>query len=166
MRVYARKRIRKGQSMKKDEKAMKSFENELKTLKLLKSHPHLVKLVGSYSDNRWVGFIMTPVADCNLREYLTEGTIAKDRRIRLREFFGCLSTAITFLHENTTRHRDIKPGNILVKDGSVLLADFGTSHNWSEDEKSATSATVDVMTPKYSAPELNKHAVRTPSSFT
>src|SRR5271156_2644107 len=166
MRMYARKRIRKGQSMKKDEKAMKSFENELKTLKLLKSHPHLVKLVGSYSDNRWVGFIMTPVADCNLREYLAEGTIAKDRRICLREFFGCLSTAITFLHENTTRHRDIKPGNILVKNGRVLLADFGTSHNWSEDEKSATSATVDVMTPKYSAPELNKHVVRTPSSFT
>ena len=166
LRMFARKRIKKGQSFQRDGRAMKSFENELKVLKSL-SHKHLVKLVGSYSDPHYVGFIMTPVADCNLQEYLIREFTAvadvRERQICIRRFFGCLSTAVAFLHENTTRHRDIKPGNILIKDKNVFLADFGASHNWGEDDRSVTSGTVDVLTWRYCAPEVAKSAVSPPS---
>jgi serine/threonine protein kinase len=155
---FARKRIPRGRSFKKDKEAIESFENELKTLKQL-SHIHLVKLVGSYTDPKYVGLIMWPVADMDLATFLAHHPDSKERKICLRRFFGCLGTAVAYLHDNKIRHKDIKPENILVKDRKVLLTDFGTSRNWSDDTKSATSGTVAVHTPRYCAPEVADHAV-------
>ncbi|KAH6872039.1 kinase-like domain-containing protein, partial [Thelonectria olida] len=42
--------------------------------------------------------------------------------------FGCLLGAVCSLYDLEICHQNIKPGNILVKDGRVLLADFGISH--------------------------------------
>jgi hypothetical protein len=155
---FARKRILRGRSFKTDKEAIESFENELKTLKKL-SHIHLVKLVGSYTDPKYVGLIMWPVADMDLAAFLANYPDPKKRKICLRRFFGCLATAVAYLHDNKIRHKDIKPENILVKDRKVLLTDFGTSRNWSDDTKSATSGTVAVHTPRYCAPEVADHAV-------
>ncbi|KAF2198639.1 hypothetical protein GQ43DRAFT_493170 [Delitschia confertaspora ATCC 74209] len=49
---------------------MKQFINEIKILKLLKHH-HIVEYVGSYTDPKYVGLIMSPVAEMDLRVYLT-----------------------------------------------------------------------------------------------
>jgi hypothetical protein len=156
---YARKRIPRGRSFKKDKEAIRVFENELKTLKALQ-HRHLVKLTGSYTDRNFVGLIMNPVADMNLATYLSAIVDLEDRKNCLRRFFGCLATAVDYLHSQKVRHKDIKPENILVKDRSVLLADFGTSHNWADDSKSSTSGTIGVFTRRYCAPEVAAYAVR------
>lgn len=156
---YARKRIPRGRSFKKDREAMRIFENELKTLKALQ-HRHLVKLIGSYTDRTFVGLIMNPVADMNLATYLSATADLEDRKNCLRRFFGCLATAVDYLHSQKVRHKDIKPENILVKDRSVLLTDFGTSHNWADDSKSSTSGTIGGFTRRYCAPEVAAYAVR------
>lgn len=59
-------------------------------------------------------------------------------------------------------HRDIKPGNVLVRtnrDGSVtyLLADFGTARNLTEaaNEPERRSEFTRICTPLYAAPEIN-----------
>ena len=159
---FARKRIPRGRSFKKDKEAIESFVNELKTLKRL-SHRHLVELVGSYTDPRYVGLIMKPVADMDLTTFLARYPDSKERKICLRRFFGCLGTAVAYLHENKIRHKDIKPENILIKNRQVLLTDFGTSHNWSDDTKSCTSGTVAVLTKRYCAPEVADYAVGFPN---
>lgn len=83
---FARKRIPRGRSFKRDKVAIANFEKELKVLKLL-SHRHLVRLMGSYTDPDYVGLIMCPVADMNLETYLTSTEIdSKDRQILLRRF--------------------------------------------------------------------------------
>jgi Protein kinase domain len=158
LKSYARKRIPRGRSFKKDNEVIKSFENELKVLKLL-SHKHLVKLAGSYTDPQWVTLLMTPVADMNLARYLTADIDLQDRQICLRRFFGCLANAVAYLHKMEVRHKDIKPQNILVKGRNVLLTDFGTSHSWSDSTRSGTSGTVPVFTRKYCAPEVADYAV-------
>jgi hypothetical protein len=159
LKSYARKRIPRGRSFKKDNEVIKSFENELKLLKLL-SHKHLVKLAGSYTDPHWVTLLMTPVADMNLARYLAADIDIQDRQICLRRFFGCLANAVSYLHKMEVRHKDIKPQNILVKGRNVLLTDFGTSHNWSDSTRSGTSGTVPILTRKYCAPEVADFAVR------
>lgn len=65
---YARKLIPRGRTFKKNIQVLKDFERELGHLKKL-SHSHIVELVGSYTDPRFVAIIMSPVAEYNLKDF-------------------------------------------------------------------------------------------------
>ena len=52
---------------------------------------------------------MSPVADYNLEEYLNLKPLTIEKRSILRTFFGCLTGALKYLHENRIRHKDVKP---------------------------------------------------------
>ena len=58
---------------------------------------------------RYVGIIMSPVADWNLEEFLDRDTIPSEDLSFLRTFYGCLAAALRYLHRNCIRHKDIKP---------------------------------------------------------
>ncbi|OCL04836.1 kinase-like protein, partial [Glonium stellatum] len=165
--VYARKLIHRGRTFKKDKQVSKDFERELGNLKKLK-HIHIVKLIGSYTDPKFVGIIMLPVADYNLKEFLeiqmTDSVErAKERRSFLRTFFGCLTSTLLYLHDSCVRHKDIKPQNVLVKGHDVFLTDFGISLDWAEAGKSTSSGET-VCTPRYCAPEVAQCLRRNSSS--
>lgn len=163
-REYARKLIPRGRTFKKDYEVLKSFEKELRNLKKL-SHPHIIELIGSYTDPRFVGIIMSPVADCNLRDFLNPGPSNFTGQLSLlRNFFGCLAAALCYLHENCIRHKDIKPANILVKDHQVYLADFGISLDWTELGESTTLGPSTAITHRYCAPEVAELYPRNSSS--
>lgn len=161
-REYARKRIPRGRTFHNDRKILKDFENELSNLKKL-SHYHIVELVGSYTDSRSVCLLMAPIADCNLKEYL-DAELTTERRSPLCTFFGCLTSAVHYLHENRVRHKDIKPQNVLVKGGDhVYLTDFGLALDYSEAGRSTTTAEV-VKSPRYCSPELAAYRPRNTAS--
>lgn len=153
LRDFARKRIPRGRSFKRDKVAIANFEKELETLKLL-SHKHLVRLMGSYTDPKYVGLIMHPVADMNLATYMNQDMNIRDRQNCLRRFYGCLANAVLYLHESKIRHKDIKPSNVLVRGTDVFLTDFGTSMHWNDGSRSTTVGTVPARTPKYCPPEV------------
>lgn len=47
---------------------------------------------------------------------------------KIKNIIGGVLTAIDFLHRHNTTHRDIKPGNIMIKkNGQPVLIDFGTA---------------------------------------
>ncbi|KAI4286552.1 MAG: hypothetical protein L6R35_004199 [Caloplaca aegaea] len=74
----------------------------------------------------------------------------------LRGYFICLSQALSYIHENDVRHKDIKPENILIDaSGSVVLTDFGISRRF---PKKAPHITNDKWewTRKYASPEIMK----------
>jgi serine/threonine protein kinase len=52
---------------------------------------------------------MSPVADYNLKEFLNLNPLPPESRSFLQTFFGCLTAALKYLHENRIRHKDIKP---------------------------------------------------------
>jgi serine/threonine protein kinase len=140
---------------------VKQFIAEIEILKRLKHH-HVVEFVGSYTDPKYMGLIMFPVADMDLSTYLVRADPAKHRE--LRTFFGCLARALGFLHEENIRHKDIKPSNILVYNGNVLFTDFGLAFDFTENEGSTTVSMVSAMTAKYCAPEVANHEPRNTSS--
>jgi serine/threonine protein kinase len=88
----------------------------------------------------------------DLGAYLTRATISNHPE--LRTFFGCLATALEYLHEQKVRHKDIKPSNILVDRGNILFADFGLSFDFTDADSSTTKSMVNGKTLRYCAPEV------------
>ncbi|OCL00389.1 kinase-like protein [Cenococcum geophilum 1.58] len=159
---YVRKRISRNLFGRAKLLNIKSYTTELEILKRL-DHHHIVKLVGSYTDSMSLALIMSPVADCNLFEFLANVRSSPHKKLLLRSFFGCLTASLAYLHKAQIRHKDIKPQNILVKGNTVLLADFGLSFDWS-DSKRGTTEGATAMTPRYSAPEVVDYEPRNSSS--
>lgn len=155
LRHYALKTVRRQAVFNnKSRQAMKDYLSEMRILKRL-NHIHVVQYVGSYTDGKDLGLVMTPVADCNLGEFLQQSCVVQESHPTLRTFFGCLATALHYLHENEVRHRDIKPQNILVLKANVLLTDFGLSRDCLD-----TTSGLAITTPRYCAPEVAAYEKR------
>ncbi|KAI9035688.1 uncharacterized protein KD926_003132 [Aspergillus affinis] len=140
-----------------------SLIRELSYLKTL-SHNHLVRYVASYTDEKYIAFLMQPVADYDLEKLLRNLGRAGTGAECLRPFFGCLAGAIQYLHENKIRHRDLKSRNILIKDGRVFVADFGTAYSWKGSKHSITNHRNVPYTAEYIAPEVALHQSRSTAS--
>ena len=116
------------------------------------NHPHITKFVAAYYDRDAFNIIMTPVADCDLRQFLSCPDQFPEKRPHLLQWFMSLAEALTHMHDRHCRHKDIKPANILISGAKVLLTDFGTSFDFSNSSSSTYGGS--FMTPKYCAPEV------------
>lgn len=151
-RCYALKRFRRHGTQREMSEQTTQFIREVKTMKRLK-HVHLVRVMGSYTDKSYFAILMQPIADCNLLTYLD--TMSEADFPTLRSFFRCLASTIAYLHAHQIHHMDIKPENILIKGSDLLVADFGSSHDWSRKERS-TTWTQGPRTERYAPPEVVK----------
>ncbi|KAH7399910.1 kinase-like domain-containing protein [Cadophora sp. MPI-SDFR-AT-0126] len=152
--IYARKSIRRTSCVTINKNRVQAFQRELYALNQIR-HRHCVKIVGSYTTSRDLAIVMSPLADTDLQGYLAHAGDSFESNILfpVRHWFGCLATAVHYLHLNHIRHRDIKPGNILVHNRQVLLVDFGLAWDW-KDFTSSTTSTNCGFTRPYAAPEV------------
>jgi tRNA A-37 threonylcarbamoyl transferase component Bud32 len=150
--TYARKTIRPRQTPHRTASHIAQLKNELQILRKL-NHPHLIKLVGFYTDQTSFYVIMSPVADINLADYMRKpmSTTSLEQKILLMRWMSCLASAVGYLHDEKIRHRDIKPQNILVKGKNVYLTDLGNAKLFFDQND--ISAEKMVTTPMYCAPE-------------
>jgi serine/threonine protein kinase len=94
---YARKRVLRSVAFRGLRKEhVQQFIAEIQTLKRLENH-HIVQFIRSYTDPKYISLIISPVAKMDLGAYLTRATVFNHPE--LRTFFGCLTTALEFLHE-------------------------------------------------------------------
>lgn len=126
------------------------------------SHHHIVKVRGSYiQGSTYYSILLEPVADCDLSTFLNiyseDAQMADENTLletgssssctvafrRTEEIllcsFGCLSSALAYIHSQRMKHKDIKPTNILVHNDSVLFTDFGIATEFSEATDSLSS---------------------------
>ncbi|PVH89232.1 kinase-like protein [Cadophora sp. DSE1049] len=152
--IYARKSIRRTSCVSINKSRVQAFQRELYALNRIR-HRHCVKIVGSYTTSRDLAIVMSPLADSDLSGYLVHAGDSPEPNVLfpVRHWFGCLATAVRYLHLNRIRHRDIKPGNILVHNRQVLLVDFGLAWDW-KDAKSSTTSSYCGFTRPYAAPEV------------
>ncbi|KAF2113256.1 kinase-like domain-containing protein [Lophiotrema nucula] len=74
----------------------------------------------------------------------------------LSSSFGCIASALAFLHGQGIKHKDLKPSNILLttrERGTLYLTDFGSSTDSSQVTSSMTESGI-RGTPRYFAPEV------------
>lgn len=134
------------------------FFKEIDLLKRLDVRRHIIEVINTYSRGTQVGIVMT-LADCDLAHVLSLSAMERRAIITdddLRKAYGCLSFSLLHMHDMNIRHKDIKPQNVLVRDGTLLFTDFGTSKDYSELTNSLTIG--GTNTRRYAAPEFTGDA--------
>lgn len=135
-------------------------------------HSHIIRVIGTYTIGKELSILLYPVAEYNLEIFLQDlrehcrgiGHFIPGYLMALKDFFGCLSNAVEFIHSKMTKHMDTKPKNILVrkvpgKNGSkrspwkVYIADFGIARSYSSIAASETEGPT-MFTRRYAAPEV------------
>ena len=96
-------------------------------------------------------FVMPFVRGQNIWERLEkEGPSPADEVVRVGR---AVASALSYAHAQGVVHRDIKPGNVLLEDQLVLVADFGLARAVSEVHEKLTATGTVVGTPVYMSPE-------------
>ena len=127
------------------------FLTEIKTTARLQ-HPHILALHDSGEADGIVFYVMPYVEGGSLRRRLdTEKHLPIDEAVRIT----CeVASALESAHRNGVIHRDVKPENILLHDGSALVADFGIALAVSSATASRlTQPGLRLGTPEYMSPE-------------
>ncbi|KAI1747413.1 hypothetical protein F4782DRAFT_552082 [Xylaria castorea] len=151
---FARKRVLRFRG---SEQSQKYLVQELRELRQL-SHQHLVRIIGSYTDTQYIAYLMKPVADRTLEQFLnTSQSLESSDKVVLRPFYGCLAGAMNYLYTQNVRHRDLTARNILIDSACrVYISDFGSSYNWKSRPSSKTKHQNVPTSPDYMAPEVAK----------
>lgn len=169
---YARKtmlRIRHGtmsdsEAQEDRHRRLRHFVNEVEILKKL-DHVHLVHFRGSYADEKIFALLVEPVAKSTLHDLLVQpAPLAAENIATLLSSFGCLTMGLAWLHSNQIRHKDIKPANILIHEGSMLFCDFGSAMDAEFMATTQTEGTAHNRTPRYASPETYRKQKRNEAS--
>lgn len=130
--------------------------------------PHIVRLVNNFSRGHQFGLVIAPAATCNLEQLLLRAAQDPEalRMVRpaLLTAIGCLCRTLVYIHEaKSSRHRDIKPQNILFQQPSAnnkanfLWSDFGLAkHLGTPATANSTTRGPFQGTAQYAAPEQLK----------
>ncbi|MEO8097359.1 MAG: protein kinase [Acidobacteriota bacterium] len=94
------------------------FEREARAVAAL-NHPNICQVYDVGPDY----LVMELIEGPTLAERIHEGTIPLDEALRISEQ---IAEALAAAHEKLITHRDLKPGNVKIKeDGTVKVLDFG-----------------------------------------
>ncbi|TGO37463.1 hypothetical protein BHYA_0096g00020 [Botrytis hyacinthi] len=135
------------------------IQQEVAVLRSL-SHYHIVKVISTYETikaPRQFGILISPAGDEDLGHFLervSDSDFPEEDMKLLSGWQCCLASAVSYIHSQNIRHKDIKPNNIICKGDQVYLTDFGSAHQFSAGVTSSTEGPLVGITKMYSAPEV------------
>jgi hypothetical protein len=157
--------VRKRFDIRGERRRISQVKKEISVLKKL-FHPHIVRHVMDYEEDAGryahkVFILMSPVGDNDLRAflhnaipYISKGIDPEYSKftLYLRTWIQCLASALKYIHNQRIQHEDIKPSNIIYRDGDVLFTDFGSSRELMLDDATSTESPA-LATRLFAAPE-------------
>jgi serine/threonine-protein kinase len=98
------------------------FVQEIKTTASLQ-HPHILPLFDSGEGDGFLFYVMPYIEGETIREKLDRETqFGIEEAVRIATE---VADALDYAHRTGVNHRDIRPENILLHDGRVMVMDFG-----------------------------------------
>lgn len=125
------------------------------------SHPHILLPIACGEENGRPYLVMPWVRDGTLSQLLQgrHGVLSLEEAIPL---FGQLCQAVQYIHEEGIIHRDIKPQNVLVQQGThVFLTDFGIALDRTQTQLTLTEGglgSVNYMAPEQAVGQAIAHS--------
>lgn len=134
-----------------DDESIAAFDRFLQEYELIAEieHPNIVKIydLGVADDHAHIAMEYLDGGD--LRQRINEHIIAPDAVDYLRQ----ISSALARIHEVGILHRDLKPGNIMLRrDNTIALIDFGLAKRLRLEMEITGSGEI-FGTPYYMSPE-------------
>ncbi|KAJ4288417.1 Ferulic acid decarboxylase 1 [Kalmusia sp. IMI 367209] len=138
---------------------MDRIKGEIASLKRL-SHPHIVRILNCYQEQEGekhlnVYLLMRPVGDCDLKAFLEAEHTDTERKLHtnwIKQWFVCLASALAYMHFQHVHHDDIKPSNIICRQGHIFFTDFSSSRRLESNEETSTTSEA-IATRLFAAPE-------------
>ncbi len=134
--------------------ARRLFDTEAEILHKLGNHPQIPRLLAHFEESKEFYLVEEYVEGHTLNEELPV-----DKRLpeaQVLEILKGVLEILSFIHEHSVIHRDIKPGNIMRRtlDGEFVLIDFGAVKQIQPQEQTdQANPTVAIGTRGYAPPE-------------
>jgi serine/threonine protein kinase len=112
------------------------------------NHPGLPMIVDFYESGESFFYSYEYIHGVTLTEAYESGMITTSAAVAITEK---LCGIVSYLHEKSLLHCDIKPDNILIHGNDVFLIDFGIAHFYNKNSDGETAL---IGTQGYAAPEL------------
>lgn len=127
------------------ETGLNRFIREARTLAKFE-HPNIVKVSNVFEENGTAYMAMAYEKGKDLKTMLSpRKTITEDHIISI---IVPILEGLEYVHETGFIHRDIKPGNIMIRqDGSPVLIDFGSVHDTKKEKENITTLVSPGYTP-------------------
>ncbi|ACB50587.1 serine/threonine protein kinase [Crocosphaera subtropica ATCC 51142] len=98
------------------------------------NHPHVIKVHNVCQEQQLWCMVMDYIGGGTLRQYVNyKNGISEEEALKYIQQIG---SALTYIHEQGFIHRDVKPGNIMLrkKDMQAILIDFGLAREFVQDK--------------------------------
>jgi predicted Ser/Thr protein kinase len=129
--------------------ALMRFRREIENIAQI-DHPNIVRVYEAGELEGFPYFTMEYIEGRDTEAITRSGPMGPDEAAAIIE---ATARAMAEAHKRGIVHRDIKPGNIIVRnDGRPVLMDFGLAQNLTRSEQ-LTQTGVSMGTPSYMAPE-------------
>lgn len=124
----------------------KYLENEVNLMKEL-NHQNVLRLYDVYTEKNQV-YLVIDYCCSDLKKYI----LTKENKYD-RKYFIEILDGMSYINKKNIIHRDIKPQNILIKNNTIKICDFGMSKTYHKYELLSTFC----GSPLYMAPEIIKN---------
>jgi serine/threonine-protein kinase len=124
----------------------------------LLAHPGIVRLVDQQHATPLPYLLLEHVGRRTLRQMVrSEGPLEVEHAVRVVQH---VAAAVAHVHTRGFLHRDVKPSNVILRDGRPVLIDFGIAWRLTPRRRPPDRS----GTPQYLAPEQVMRGVLTPAA--
>lgn len=132
------------------DEALKRFRREVRLMKQFKGNSQVVQILHSNLEHDPPYFVMRYFSDGDLTKIAPE--IRSDLEVQ-EVTFSQMIDCVTELHAQAVFHRDIKPQNFLLDEGTIAISDLGLSTEF-DSSTMFTRSSMFWGTPGYLPPEF------------